>query len=165
MCFSCCDSCFDKCRRKQELRPRTIWVGRPLKADQKSKFPPNKIRNQKYNIITFIPMVSLDRKTFVQFLWSILHRETRQFLFGSKNAGVCEEFRVFNAANLPENALTAQLLFLQVLYQQFKFFLNFYFLVMACSQFIPSIRVGYLYTYWLPLVSAEGISLHQHFRS
>ena len=42
---------------------------------------------------------------------------------------------------------------LQVLYQQFKFFLNFYFLAMACSQFIPSIRVGYLYTYWLPLVS------------
>lgn len=45
------------------------------------------------------------------------------------------------------------LLALQVLYEQFKFFLNFFFLVMACSQFIPEIRVGYLYTYWGPLVS------------
>jgi hypothetical protein len=40
----------------------------------------------------------------------------------------------------------------QVLYQQFKFFLNLYFLVMATSQFIPDIRIGYLYTYWGPLV-------------
>ena len=43
-------------------------------------------------------------------------------------------------------------LLLQVLFEQFKFFLNFYFLVMACSQFIPEIRVGYLYTTWGPLV-------------
>lgn len=40
----------------------------------------------------------------------------------------------------------------QVLFQQFKFFLNLYFLVMATSQFIPDIRIGYLYTYWGPLV-------------
>lgn len=41
----------------------------------------------------------------------------------------------------------------QVLFEQFKFFLNLYFLVMALSQFIPEIRIGYLYTYWGPLVS------------
>lgn len=40
----------------------------------------------------------------------------------------------------------------QVLYQQFKFFLNLYFLVVACSQFVPSLKIGYLYTYWAPLV-------------
>lgn len=40
---------------------------------------------------------------------------------------------------------------LQVLFQQFKFFLNLYFLLMAISQFIPDIRIGYLYTYWGPL--------------
>lgn len=39
-----------------------------------------------------------------------------------------------------------------VLYQQFKFFLNLYFLIMATSQFVPDIRIGYLYTYWGPLV-------------
>ncbi|EFX85164.1 hypothetical protein DAPPUDRAFT_314296 [Daphnia pulex] len=38
-----------------------------------------------------------------------------------------------------------------VLFQQFKFFLNLYFLIMAISQFIPEIRIGYLYTYWGPL--------------
>jgi len=42
---------------------------------------------------------------------------------------------------------------LQVLFEQFKFFLNLFFLVMALSQFIPQLRVGYLYTYWAPLVS------------
>ncbi len=57
----------DRCRRKRELRPRTIWVGRPLRSDQKAKFPPNKIRNQKYNVITFIPMVPnyLNYPTFI----------------------------------------------------------------------------------------------------
>ncbi|XP_060556239.1 probable phospholipid-transporting ATPase IIB isoform X2 [Ruditapes philippinarum] len=39
----------------------------------------------------------------------------------------------------------------KVLFEQFKFFLNLYFLVMASSQFIPEIRIGYLYTYWGPL--------------
>ncbi|XP_078337418.1 putative phospholipid-transporting ATPase IIA isoform X1 [Crassostrea virginica] len=39
----------------------------------------------------------------------------------------------------------------KVLFEQFKFFLNLYFLVMALSQFIPEIRIGYLYTYWGPL--------------
>ncbi|KAL3860831.1 hypothetical protein ACJMK2_010896, partial [Sinanodonta woodiana] len=39
----------------------------------------------------------------------------------------------------------------KVLFEQFKFFLNLYFLVMATSQFIPEIRIGYLYTYWGPL--------------
>ena len=41
----------------------------------------------------------------------------------------------------------------QVLFQQFKFFLNLYFLVIAFTQFIPQLRIGYLYTYWGPLVS------------
>lgn len=38
-----------------------------------------------------------------------------------------------------------------VLFNQFKFFLNLYFLIMACSQFISELRVGLLYTYWAPL--------------
>ncbi|KAK2560742.1 putative phospholipid-transporting ATPase IIB [Acropora cervicornis] len=58
------------------------------------KFPRNVICNQKYNIITFIPLT---------------------------------------------------------LYNQFKFFLNMYFLLVATSQFIPQLRIGYLYTYWGPL--------------
>ena len=60
------------------------------------------------------------------------------------------------SAKFPPNVIRNQkysaLTFLPlVLYNQFKFFLNLYFLVMACSQFIPQLRIGYLYTYWCPL--------------
>ncbi|XP_041974291.1 probable phospholipid-transporting ATPase IIB [Aricia agestis] len=46
-----------------------------------------------------------------------------------------------------------------VLYEQFRFFLNLYFLVMALTQFIPSIRIGYLYTYWGPLCFVLSVTL------
>nr|KAG5712977.1 hypothetical protein BaRGS_021771 [Batillaria attramentaria] len=39
----------------------------------------------------------------------------------------------------------------KVLFEQFRIFLNLYFLVMALSQLIPAVRIGYLYTYWAPL--------------
>lgn len=45
----------------------------------------------------------------------------------------------------------------QVLYNQFKFFLNLYFLVVALSQFVPSLKIGYLYTYWVPLVNTQFV--------
>eukprot|EP01127_Copromyxa_protea_P020365 TRINITY_DN6818_c0_g1_i1.p1 TRINITY_DN6818_c0_g1~~TRINITY_DN6818_c0_g1_i1.p1 ORF type:complete len:647 (-),score=95.84 TRINITY_DN6818_c0_g1_i1:1847-3724(-) len=38
-----------------------------------------------------------------------------------------------------------------VLYEQFKFFFNMYFLMVALSQFIPALKVGYLFTYVAPL--------------
>uniref|UniRef100_A0A8C0FQ99 Phospholipid-transporting ATPase n=1 Tax=Bubo bubo TaxID=30461 RepID=A0A8C0FQ99_BUBBB len=75
-----------------ELKARTVWLGCPEKCEE--KYPKNAIKNQKYNIFTFIP---------------------------------------------------------GVLYEQFKFFLNLYFLVVSCSQFVPALKIGYLYTYWAPL--------------
>uniref|UniRef100_A0A8C5AT17 Phospholipid-transporting ATPase n=1 Tax=Gadus morhua TaxID=8049 RepID=A0A8C5AT17_GADMO len=39
-----------------------------------------------------------------------------------------------------------------VLYNQFKYFFNLYFLLLACSQFVDELRLGALYTYWVPLV-------------
>jgi phospholipid-translocating ATPase len=30
---------------------------------------------------------------------------------------------------------------------------------MACSQFIPSIRIGYLYTYWAPLAFVIAVTM------
>ncbi len=47
----------------------------------------------------------------------------------------------------------------QVLYNQFKFFLNLFFLVMALSQFIPQLRIGYLYTYWGPLCFVLSVTM------
>uniref|UniRef100_A0A8C1SM79 Phospholipid-transporting ATPase n=2 Tax=Cyprinidae TaxID=7953 RepID=A0A8C1SM79_CYPCA len=92
LCTSCCECLVHTCRRKKELKARTVWLGHPEKCEE--KYPKNAIKNQKYNIVTFVP---------------------------------------------------------GVLYQQFKFFLNLYFLVVACSQFVPSLKIGYLYTYWAPL--------------
>nr|XP_045012002.1 probable phospholipid-transporting ATPase IIA isoform X1 [Jaculus jaculus] len=38
-----------------------------------------------------------------------------------------------------------------VLFNQFKYFFNLYFLLLAGSQFVPDMRLGALYTYWVPL--------------
>ncbi|XP_039695312.1 putative phospholipid-transporting ATPase IIB isoform X5 [Pteropus medius] len=92
LCASCCDWLINVCQRKRELRARTVWLGHPEKCEE--KHPRNIIKNQKYNVFTFIP---------------------------------------------------------GVLYEQFKFFLNLYFLVVSCSQFVPALKIGYLYTYWAPL--------------
>ncbi|CAJ0585807.1 unnamed protein product, partial [Mesorhabditis spiculigera] len=46
-----------------------------------------------------------------------------------------------------------------VLFQQFKFFLNLYFLLMACTQFIPAIQIGSPITYWGPLGFVLTITL------
>ncbi|XP_030377306.1 probable phospholipid-transporting ATPase IIA isoform X1 [Scaptodrosophila lebanonensis] len=86
----CLCSCWRRWFRPRELRARTVNLGRP----NTEKFPANEIRNQKYNFLTFLPLV---------------------------------------------------------LFEQFRFFLNLYFLLMALSQFIPEIRIGYPYTYWGPL--------------
>ncbi|NXR14132.1 ATP9B ATPase, partial [Semnornis frantzii] len=92
LCTSCAEWLLSACRRRKELKARTVWLGCPEKCEE--KYPRNTIKNQKYNIFTFIP---------------------------------------------------------GVLYEQFKFFLNLYFLVVSCSQFVPALKIGYLYTYWAPL--------------
>ncbi|XP_064017317.1 probable phospholipid-transporting ATPase IIB isoform X3 [Pogoniulus pusillus] len=92
LCTSCSEWLLNACRRRKELKARTVWLGCPEKCEE--KYPKNTIKNQKYNIFTFIP---------------------------------------------------------GVLYEQFKFFLNLYFLVVSCSQFVPALKIGYLYTYWAPL--------------
>lgn len=48
----------------------------------------------------------------------------------------------------------------QVLFNQFKYFFNLYFLLLACSQFVEELRLGALYTYWVPLVRHIPVSGH-----
>ena len=86
------------CCRKKEFQSRTVWIGQECLQ----KFPPNVIKNTKYNIFTFLPLV----------LWN-----------------------------------------------QFKYFLNAFFLTLALTQFYPPLQVGYLYTYWVPLGFVIGIGL------
>jgi phospholipid-translocating ATPase len=46
-----------------------------------------------------------------------------------------------------------------VLYNQFKFFYNLFFLLIALSQFIPPLKVGFTFTYIAPLAFVLTITL------
>ncbi|KAK2460436.1 hypothetical protein APHAL10511_007601 [Amanita phalloides] len=80
-------------------KSRTI----PFRPSEKlqSRFPPNIVRNQKYNAFTFLPIV---------------------------------------------------------FYEQFKFFFNLYFLLVALSQFIPALKIGYIVTYVAPLAFVLSVT-------
>ncbi|KAK4048538.1 putative aminophospholipid-translocase [Microbotryomycetes sp. JL201] len=84
--------------RKPSSTSRTIPLNRPMP----SKFPANVVRNQKYNVLTFLPLV---------------------------------------------------------LYEQFKFFYNLYFLLVALSQFLPALRIGFLATYIVPLAFVLAVTI------
>ncbi|KAI7690094.1 putative phospholipid-transporting ATPase IIB [Sarcoptes scabiei] len=88
--------------RKKSLKPRLVHIQSSEIRSRKNEFPANIVRNQKYNIITFLPIV---------------------------------------------------------LFNQFKFFLNLYFLLMACSQFFDPLKVGPIFTYWAPLGFVLGVTL------
>jgi len=47
----------------------------------------------------------------------------------------------------------------RTLYNEFKFFINMYFLLVALSQIIPALRIGYLSTYIAPLAFVICITL------
>jgi len=40
----------------------------------------------------------------------------------------------------------------KVLFNQFKFFFNLFYLLIAISQFIPQLKVGFIFTYIAPLL-------------
>lgn len=46
-----------------------------------------------------------------------------------------------------------------ILFEQFKFFFNLYFLLVAISQFVPALQVGYLFTYVAPLVFVLSVTI------
>ena len=62
--------------------------------------------------------------------------------------------------NAVSNAKYTPVSFLPVtLYNEFSFFFNMYFLLVALSQAIPALRIGYLSTYIVPLVFVLAITL------
>ena len=69
--------------------------------------------------------------------------------------GVLERSPICLAPSPPASSVSC-LSPLQVLFNQFKYFFNLYFLLLACSQFVPEMRLGALYTDWVPLVSQLG---------
>ncbi|KAI9306313.1 protein transporter [Cunninghamella echinulata] len=102
----------------QSLRPKRSYISRtiPFISDDKykKKFTPNIVLNQKYNFITFIPIV---------------------------------------------------------LFEQFVVFFNLYFLLVALSQFVPALKIGYILTYFGPLcfvllvtISKEAMDDYQRYK-
>ncbi|KAK2594879.1 putative aminophospholipid-translocase [Conoideocrella luteorostrata] len=63
-------------------------------------------------------------------------------------------------ANIVSNAKYTALTFLPItLYNEFSFFFNMYFLLVALSQAIPALRIGYLSTYIAPLAFVLFITM------
>lgn len=63
-------------------------------------------------------------------------------------------------ANVVSNAKYTPWSFLpRTLYNEFSFFVNIYFLLIALSQIIPVLRIGYMSTYIVPLAFVTSISL------
>ncbi|KIY46035.1 phospholipid-translocating P-type ATPase [Fistulina hepatica ATCC 64428] len=89
-----------KTTRSTRNQARTIPFRPPDKFQ--SRFPPNIVRNQKYNTFTFLPLV---------------------------------------------------------FYEQFKFFFNLYFLLVALSQFIPALKIGFIMTYIAPLAFVLAVTM------
>ncbi|KAA8915734.1 hypothetical protein TRICI_002116 [Trichomonascus ciferrii] len=64
------------------------------------------------------------------------------------------------ASNAVSNAKYSPVSFLPViLYEQFKFFFNLYFLLVALSQIVPALQIGYLSSYIVPLAFVLTITM------
>ena len=71
-----------------------------------------------------------------------------------------KSYNITHWSNKVENNKYNMILFLPtVIYNQFKQFGNFFYLVMAISQFIPDIKVGFLFAYVSPLCVVVIVSL------
>ena len=70
ICSGCCENFARKCRRAKHYSSRTIQLDKPI--EKPSSFPVNIIRNQKYSILTFVPLVSLFNVSKFSILWMIV---------------------------------------------------------------------------------------------
>lgn len=65
-----------------------------------------------------------------------------------------------NEPNVIDNSKYTAVSFLPlVLYHQFRYFFNMFFLIIALSQFVDMLKVGFLFTYLAPLVLVLGFTL------
>ena len=79
--------------------------------------------------------------------------DTREIIIGQHSFQKFPQNVVSNAKYTPWSFLPL------TLYNEFSFFYNMYFLLVALSQIIPPLRIGYLSTYVAPLVFVLAITL------
>lgn len=96
---------------------------------------------------TFLKVLSLIFRWIKRYFW-------RDPVYHPRTISIGEVAEGFYPKNLVRNQKYNCLTFVPfVLFEQFKFFLNFFFLCIALSQFIEALRIGSLIAYWGPLVS------------
>lgn len=62
--------------------------------------------------------------------------------------------------NIIDNSKYSVISFLPlVLYHQFRYFFNLFFLIIALSQFVNMLKVGFMFTYVAPLALVLGFTL------
>jgi len=70
------------------------------------------------------------------------------------------ELNITNWSNQEENSKYNLITFVPVvLFNQFKQFGNFFYLIMSASQFVPELKVGFLFTYISPLAFVVLVSM------
>ncbi|KAG6890135.1 hypothetical protein C0995_011428 [Termitomyces sp. Mi166 len=71
-----------------------------------------------------------------------------------------DKFQSRFPANIVRNQKYNAFTFLPIVfYEQFKFFFNLYFLLVALSQFIPALKIGYIVTYIAPLAFVLTVTM------
>ncbi|KAF2858627.1 phospholipid-translocating P-type ATPase [Piedraia hortae CBS 480.64] len=117
----------------------------PLLADRGSE-------PQEYGLRRYLPFVG--RKTSVRLpIDEPGSGSSRNVLVGQKQAIKYPPNAVSNAKYTPLSFLP------RTLWNEFKFFFNLYFLLVALSQIFPALRIGYLSTYIAPLAFVVMITL------
>ncbi|KAG6877633.1 hypothetical protein C0993_005454 [Termitomyces sp. T159_Od127] len=71
-----------------------------------------------------------------------------------------DKFQSRFPANIVRNQKYNAFTFLPIVfYEQFKFFFNLYFLLVALSQFVPALKIGYIVTYIAPLAFVLTVTM------
>ena len=164
--FTCGGQCRRWCRRlcrrllclKQEPEPRDIRlnVARPTPH----RFPSNRLVNTKYTAFNFLPKVC-SRVLRVCARASappvaLLPAETSSGAARSAAAQAATASLALSARRFPQAAAPLPP---QVLFEQFSYFFNLYFLLVAASQFFPPLVLGLRFSYVAPLAFVLVVSM------
>ena len=146
--------CHRLCRRllclKEEPEPRYIRLN--AKRPTPHRFPSNRLVNTKYTTFNFLPKVC-SRVLRVCARASappvaLLPAETSSGAARSAAAQAATASLALSARRFPQAAAPLPP---QVLFEQFSYFFNLYFLLVAASQFFPPLVLGLRFSYVAPL--------------
>ena len=160
--FTCGGQCRRWCRRlcrrllclKEEPEPRYIRLNAARPTPH--CFPSNRLVNTKYTTFNFLPKVCSRASVCAPapcvrpcFRPASGTPASRDFQRSSPQRGSPSRDGVPSSAPLPP----------QVLFEQFSYFFNLYFLLVAASQFFPPLMLGLRFSYVAPLAFVLVVSM------